>query len=97
MKLEFNRAIVFNQGMPPYKGKKVVYYEDPRFKTKAFRPTPDIKDITSRMKKLPSHKKRIIFNNDSLQRTIKKMEAFKAEDVIPSEFNLFDEKTATNF
>ena len=97
MKLEFNRAIVFNQGMPPYKGKKVVYYEDPRFKTKAFRPTPNIKEITSRMKKLPSHKKRIIFNNDSLQRTIKKMEAFKAEDVIPSEFNLFDEKTATNF
>ena len=56
MKLEFSRAIIMNQGMPPYKGKKVVYYEDPRFKTKAFMPIPDFKVIMSQIKGLPSNK-----------------------------------------
>ena len=45
-----------NQGMPPYKGKKVVYYEDPRFKTKAFMPVPDFKLIMNDLKKLPSNR-----------------------------------------
>lgn len=61
MKLQFNRALVFTQGAPTYKAKKVVYYEDPRFKPKAFLPTPDcenMKLITSLMKRLPSHKKK---------------------------------------
>ena len=56
MKLEFSRAIIMNQGMPPYKGKKVVYYEDPRFKTKAFMPVPDFKLIMNDLKKLPSNR-----------------------------------------
>ena len=56
MKLEFSRAIIMNQGMPPYKGKKVVYYEDPRFKTKAFMPIPDFKVIMNQIKDLPSNK-----------------------------------------
>ena len=90
MKLEFNRAIIFNQGMSPYKGKKVVYYEDPRFKSLSFLPTPDIKAVTARLKKLPSHKKKhIVVSNNTLQKTIKQIEAFNAEDIIPAEFNLF--------
>ena len=56
MKLEFSRAIIMNQGMPPYKGKKVVYYEDPRFKTKAFMPVPDFKVIMNQIKGLPSNR-----------------------------------------
>ncbi len=55
MKLEFNRLIVINQGMPPYKGKKVVYYEDPRFKDKAWQPLPDDRKIFYHIKKLPSN------------------------------------------
>ena len=57
MKLEFSRAIIMNQGMPPYKGKKVVYYEDPRFKTKAFMPVPDFKVIMNQIKGLPSNRR----------------------------------------
>lgn len=95
MKLEFNRAIIFNQGMSPYKGKKVVYYEDPRFKNKSFLPTPDMKDVTARLKKLPSHKKKhVTFKDDSIQKAIKKMTAFRAEDAIPAEFSLFADEAS---
>ncbi len=55
MKLEFSRAIIMNQGMPPYKGKKVVYYEDPRFKNKAFLKTPEFNLIMKQIKSLPSN------------------------------------------
>ncbi|MBQ9623984.1 MAG: type IV secretory system conjugative DNA transfer family protein [Treponema sp.] len=91
MKLEFNRAIVFNNsGMPPYKGKKVVYYEDPRFKNKTWLPEPSVEIIQARLRKLPSHKKKhIVIKDDSIQRAIKKISAFKADDVIPAEFSLF--------
>ena len=90
MKLEFNRAIIFNQGMSPYKGKKVVYYEDPRFKNKAFKPTPVESFTKAQMKKLPSHKRRhIVFYDSSIQNSIKKIQAVNAQDVIPAEFNLF--------
>lgn len=57
MKLEFSRAIIMNQGMPPYKGKKVVYYEDPRFKNKAFMKIPNIEWIMKQIEGLPSSKK----------------------------------------
>ena len=57
MKLEFSRAIIMNQGMPPYKGKKVVYYEDPRFKNKAFMKIPNIEWIMKQIKTLPSNAK----------------------------------------
>lgn len=90
MKLPFNRAIVFNQGMAPYKGKKVVYYEDPRFKQKAFLAVPDMKIVAATMRKLPSRRKsHRVVTEHSLQRTIEKIQAFKAEDVIPAEFSLF--------
>ncbi len=96
MKLEFNRAIIFNQGMSPYKGKKVVYYEDPRFKGKSFRPTPEIEDIEMRLKKLPSHKKqRVSYKTDSfdksVEKKIEKVKAVEAQDIITPEFNLFSE------
>ena len=94
MKLEFNRAIIFNQGMSPYKGKKVVYYEDPRFKGKSFKPTPEMNDIEKRLKKLPSHKKkRVSYKADSfdksVEKKIEKVKAIEAQDVITAEFNLF--------
>lgn len=55
MKLEFNRAIIMNQGMPPYKGKKVVYYEDPRFKRKSFMEIPSMAWIRRQIRTLPSN------------------------------------------
>lgn len=54
MKLEFNRVLVFIQNAPPYKGKKVVYYEDARFKPKAFLPIPEYKMLMNFIKKLPT-------------------------------------------
>lgn len=74
MKLEFSRAIIMNQGMPPYKGKKVVYYEDPRFKDKAFLPIPGMKWIRRKIRSLPSQNKK---RNDesALAAAIREIEA----------------------
>jgi type IV secretion system protein VirD4 len=36
MKLPPTEALILNQGMPPYIAKKVVYYQDPRFKDNAY-------------------------------------------------------------
>ena len=57
MKLDFSRCIVLLEGKAPYMGKKVVYYEDPRFKDKAFQNIPDFEYIKRMMKLLPSNKK----------------------------------------
>lgn len=77
-RLEFNRCIVMNQGVPPYKGKKVVYYEDPRFKDKSFLPTPKMEDIFNRIKKLPSHKvKHFVALDSDLERLKKKIKESK--------------------
>jgi type IV secretion system protein VirD4 len=35
MKLPPSDALIYNQGMPPYMAKKVVYYMDKRFKSRA--------------------------------------------------------------
>ncbi len=56
MKLDFSRCIVLLEGKPPYKGKKVVYYEDPRFKDKSFLDVPDFKKMEQVMRTLPSNK-----------------------------------------
>lgn len=46
MKLEPNQLLVFAHGMPPYRGKKVVYYDDKRFMYNANLPCPTTrKDI----------------------------------------------------
>lgn len=80
MKLEFNRLIVINQGMPPYKGKKVVYYEDPRFKTKAFLKVPSMKWIKKQMNQLPSNtKKKKSSVEEDIQNIINRKIAFMEE------------------
>ena len=56
MKLEFSRCIVLLEGKPPYKGKKVVYYEDPRFKDKSFMKIPEFDYLKKMMKTLPSNR-----------------------------------------
>jgi type IV secretion system protein VirD4 len=38
MKMTMDQMILLSQGRPPYRGKKCVYYEDPRFKEKAMMP-----------------------------------------------------------
>lgn len=95
MKLEFNRVIVFNQGMAPYKGKKVVYYEDPRFKNKAFLPLPEMSEVFYRIKKLPS--------NNSCYEKLKKLKAQQAiqsiEAVEPEQIitcDLFEDLEVSN-
>ena len=91
MKLEFSRAIIMNQGMPPYKGKKVVYYEDPRFKNKAFMDIPDIEWIMKQIKKLPSNK--VARKDESpIRKLIKKVESIKEIDavMISADYDPFD-------
>ncbi len=87
MKLEFNSLIVLNQGQPPYRGKKVVYYEDPRFKNKSFRKTPEMKDIYSLMKTLPSRRKKhiLIKNAVSIKEKIQEVEGFEVKKVIKAD------------
>ncbi|MCQ2598557.1 MAG: type IV secretory system conjugative DNA transfer family protein, partial [Treponema sp.] len=93
MKLEFSRAIIMNQGMPPYKGKKVVYYEDPRFKNKAFMKIPNIEWIMKQIKTLPSNAKtqKLLKEIVTVKKTEKKTDLpaqdlmFKTETVKPIE------------
>lgn len=56
MKLEFSRCVVLLEGKSPYKGKKVVYYEDPRFKDKSFMKIPEFDYLKKMMKTLPSNR-----------------------------------------
>ena len=101
MKLEFSRIIVMNQGMPPYKGKKVVYYEDPRFKTKAFMKLPEHKWFMKQLKGLPSAKKMnaLMANQKSIRETIKddiqseikKVEAIEVSRIISSDWDPLQE------
>ena len=87
MKLDFTRAIIFNQGMPPYKAKKVVYYEDPRFCKRAWQTPPSMTLVLSKLKKLPSHfKKPVKINADSLTDTIKTVE--NTDTSIPEIFSI---------
>lgn len=77
MKLEFNRAIIMNQGMPPYKGKKVVYYEDPRFKDISFMKIPGFMDLMNEIRKLPSNKA----NKQKLMEIIRNKPVCIADDI----------------
>ena len=102
MKLEFSRAIIFNQGMPPYKGKKVVYYEDPRFKNKAFMKVPDMKFIMKGIKTLPSNKmaaqKKHFYIEENKQNAFeqakKEVEAIVISEEIDASFNIFPDEVA---
>lgn len=98
MKMDFSRCLVFNQGMPPYKGKKVVYYEDPRFKDKAFGKVLEMNEIYARLKKLPSHHKKHFNVDSSIQRTIERIEKIEVTQSIPSDFDIFaDDGRETKF
>lgn len=90
MKLEFSRAIIMNQGMPPYKGKKVVYYEDPRFKNKAFMKIPEMDWIRSQITKLPSNVK---FRKITSEVQVKENRKAAAEVAINTEGNMNLKKT----
>lgn len=93
MKLEFSRAIIMNQGMPPYKGKKVVYYEDPRFKNKAFLEIPNMDWIRRQMKSLPSNK--IKHKDESpIAKTIKEVESVSISRLVPANYDPFGTETA---
>ena len=93
MKLEFSRAIIMNQGMPPYKGKKVVYYEDPRFKNKAFLEVPSMDWIRRQMKSLPSNK--IKHKDESpIAKTIKEVESVSISRLVPANYDPFGTETA---
>ena len=88
MKLEFSRAIIMNQGMPPYKGKKVVYYEDPRFKTKAFLKIPEMDWINKQIRSLPSnHIKRK--DEQAIKKAIREIEGVNITRMISGEADLF--------
>ena len=98
MKMDFSRCIVFNGQMPPYKGKKVVYYEDPRFKDKAFRKVPGMNEISARLKKLPSHKRKRFNVESSIQRTIERIEKVEVTQSIPGDYDIFtDDGRETKF
>lgn len=89
MKLEFSRAIIFNQGMPPYKGKKVVYYEDPRFKNKAFMKIPDMEKIMKGIKKLPSNQKKKDDFNFQIEKAKKEIQSASEIKTISADFSPF--------
>ena len=63
IKLPPNEALIFNQGMPAYIAKKIVYYEDSRFKNKAyskstgFPPPASRKELEKEIANLPSYQK----------------------------------------
>jgi type IV secretion system protein VirD4 len=96
MKLEFNRLIVINQGMPPYKGKKVVYYEDPRFKTKAFLKVPSMKWIKKQMNQLPSNtKKKRSSIEDDIQNILNRKIDFTEENKVEPQITEDDSVSVT--
>ena len=77
-----------NQGMPPYKGKKVVYYEDPRFKTKAFLKIPEMNWIKKQIRTLPSnHIKRK--DEPSIKKVIREIEGVNVTKMISGDTDLF--------
>jgi type IV secretion system protein VirD4 len=60
MKLPPSDAVIFNQGMPPYMAKKVVYYMDPRFKDRTGFKAPSTRDeLLAEAAGLPSFKRRL--------------------------------------
>ncbi|MDE6244021.1 MAG: type IV secretory system conjugative DNA transfer family protein [Treponemataceae bacterium] len=68
-KLEFSRCIVLLEGKPPYKGKKVVYYEDPRFKDKQFLPVKGFNDLMKAVQRLPSARAAIAKQKSDAEKT----------------------------
>ena len=86
-KLEFSRCIVLLEGKPPYKGKKVVYYEDPRFKNKQFLPIPKFEKLMRTVHRLPSN--RILRNGQSKKSALEAVKEIDVMKVIPANYDLF--------
>jgi len=90
MKLEFSRCIVLLEGKPPYKGKKVVYYEDPRFRNKQFLPIPEVKKLEKTIRTLPSNRiARIAQKKATIKTARENVEGIDVKKVIPSDFDVF--------
>lgn len=87
MKLEFSRCIVLLEGKSAYKGKKVVYYEDPRFKDKSFLAIPEYKKLENIMKSLPSNKIVHKLSEKSSKEIVEEIDVKKA---IPSNYDVFE-------
>lgn len=82
MKLNYSRCLVLIEGNAPYKGKKVVYYEDPRFKDKAWLPVPDFEYFKKTWRTMPSNK--------IVRKTpIEEVQEIEVEKEIPSDFDIF--------
>lgn len=96
MKLEFSRCIILLEGKPPYKGKKVVYYEDPRFKDHAFMKEPEFRDVMNGLEKLPSRMKaRTSSARASILESIRLVESVDVLKLIPADYDIFRERDAS--
>jgi type IV secretion system protein VirD4 len=59
MKMPPSDAVIYNQGMPPYMAKKVVYYMDSRFSSRSGLPAPATRALLeAEIRGLPSYAKR---------------------------------------
>ncbi|MBR5866904.1 MAG: type IV secretory system conjugative DNA transfer family protein, partial [Spirochaetaceae bacterium] len=86
MKLEYSRNIILLEGKATYRGKKVVYYEDPRFKNKAFMELPKFAYMQKMWKRLPSN--RIV--RKAVTKTPKEIvEGIDIQNAISSDFDVF--------
>ena len=86
MKLDYSRNIILMEGKPAYRGKKVVYYEDPRFKDKAFMELPKFAYMQRMWKTLPSN--RIV--RKPISKTPKEIvQGIDIQNVITSDFDVF--------
>lgn len=86
MKLEFSRCIVLLEGKPPYKGKKVVYYEDPRFKDKSFMKIPEFDYLKKMMKTLPSNR---VVHKVPLKTPKEVVEGIDVQQSISADYDVF--------
>lgn len=86
MKLEYSRNIILLEGKAAYRGKKVVYYEDPRFKNKAFMELPKFAYMQKMWKRLPSN--RVV--RKTITKTPKEIvEGIDIQNAITSDFDVF--------
>ena len=88
MKLNYSRCLVLIENNPPYKGKKVVYYEDPIFKDKAWQTVPTMEQIRKIMKTLPSNR---IVHKVSEKTPMEVVQGIDIKNEIPADFDVFTE------
>jgi type IV secretion system protein VirD4 len=86
MKLEFSRCIVLLEGKSPYKGKKVVYYEDPRYIDKQFLSVPEIDVLLRIIKTLPSNR---ISKSMPIKTAKEIIEGIDITNAIPADYDVF--------